>query len=56
MDMVKKILGILIFALLGILFFGFEILTHGWAITLLSIIITSVIVGLVVLGAWLLSD
>lgn len=54
--MSKKILGILIFVLLGGLFFGAEILVHGWTITLLSIIITSVIVGLVVLGAWLLSD
>lgn len=52
--MLKKILGILIFVLLGILFFGAEILTHGWAVTLLSIIVTGVLFGLVVLGAWLL--
>lgn len=54
--MLKKILGILIFVLLGVLFFGAEILVYGWAITLLSIIVTGVLFGLVVLGAWLLTD
>lgn len=52
--MVKKILGTLIFALLGVLFFGAEILAYGWAVTLLSIIVTGMLFGLVVLGAWLL--
>ena len=52
--MLKKILGILIFVLLGVLFFGAEILAHGWAVVLMTMAVTVALGGLIKLGIWLL--
>ena len=52
--MVKKILGILIFALLGILFLGTLAFACGWATVLLLMAIAFVLGGLIKLGIWLL--
>ena len=54
--MLKKILGILIFVLLGVLFFGSLVFACGWATVLLLIAITFALGGLIKLGIWLLAD
>ena len=54
--MLKKILGILIFVLLGILFLGALVFTCGWATVLLLMAIAFTLGGLIKLGIWLLAD
>ena len=52
--MLKKILGILIFVLLGVLIFGSLILACGWATVLILMAIAFALGGLIKLGIWLL--
>ena len=52
----KKILGILIFVLLGVLFFGALVFACGWATVLIMMVITVALGGLIKLGIWLLAD
>ena len=52
--MLKKILGILIFVLLGVLFFGSLAFACGWATVLLLMAIAFALGGLIKLGIWLL--
>lgn len=54
--MLKKILGILIFVLLGILFLGTLVFACGWATVLIMMVVTVALGGLIKLGIWLLSD
>ena len=52
--MVKKILGILIFVLLGVFFLGALVFTCGWAMVLILMAIAFALGGLIKLGIWLL--
>ena len=52
--MLKKILGILIFVLLGFLIFGSLTLACGWATVLLLTAIAFAMGGIIKLGIWLL--
>ena len=52
--MLKKILGILIFVLLGILIFGSLALACGWTMVLMATVIAFVLCGLIKLGILLL--
>ena len=52
--MLKKILGILIFVLLGILIFGTLVFVCGWAAVLSLTAIAFALGGLIKLGIWLL--
>lgn len=54
MDVVKKILGILIFVLLGVLFFGALAFACGSIMVLIAMAITFALCGLIWLGIWLL--
>ena len=54
--MFKKILGILIFVLLGILFFGALVFAYGWTAVLIAIAIAVSLRGLIELGIWLLDS
>ena len=54
--MLKKILGVLIFVLLGILIFSALVLACGWATVLIAIVVSVALVGLIKLGIWLLAD
>lgn len=54
--MLKKILGILIFVLLGVLYFSALVLACGWATVLLLMAIAFALGGLIKLGIWLLYD
>ena len=55
-NMLKKILGILIFVLLGVLFFGALVFACGWAAVLILMAIAFALGGLIKLGIWLLAD
>ena len=50
----KKILGIIVFALLFVLIIGASVYIYGWRVTLLSIFCSDVIVGFVLFGSWLI--
>lgn len=54
--MLKKILGILIFVLLGFLFFGALVFACGWTVVLIMTVVTVALGGLIKLGIWLLAD
>ena len=54
MDVLKKILGILIFVLLGVLIFGSLVLARGWTMALMATVIAFVLCGLIKLGILLL--
>ena len=54
--MLKKILGILIFVLLGVLFLSTLAFACSWATVLILMAITFALGGLIWLGAWLISD
>ena len=54
MDVLKKILGILIFVLLGILIFGTLVFACGWTMVLILMAIAFALGGLIKLGIWLL--
>ena len=52
--MLKKILGILIFVLLGVFFLGTLVFACGWAAVLIAGIASVALYGLIWLGIWLL--
>ena len=52
--MLKKILGILIFVLLGVLILSTLVFTCGWATVLILMAIAFALGGLIKLGIWLL--
>ena len=52
--MLKKILGIRIFVLLGVLTIGLLVLAGGWATVLILMAIAFALGGLIKLGIWLL--
>ena len=52
--MLKKILGILIFVLLGVLILSTLVFACGWATVLILMAIAFALGGLIKLGIWLL--
>ena len=52
--MLKKILGILIFVLLGVLIVGSLVLARGWTMVLMATVIAFVLCGFIKLGILLL--
>ena len=54
--MLKKILGVLIFVLLGILIFSALVFACGWATVLIAMVVAVALGGLIKLGIWLLAD
>ena len=54
--MLKKILGILIFVLLGAFFLGTLVFACGWTAVLILMAIAFALGGLIKLGIWLLAD